>query len=92
MPNTTTILILGILLFSCNQPSSTKKQEDTQEKNSTAIGCSPELSDKSWYSSGTKAPLFKGLEGIHFAITTRNEEAQKYFDQGLLLSFAFNHA
>ncbi len=32
------------------------------------------------------------MNGLHFAISTSNKEAQQYFDQGLLLSFAFNHA
>jgi hypothetical protein len=37
-------------------------------------------------------PLFDGLGGLHFAITTTSKDAQRYFDQGLMLSFAFNHA
>ncbi len=85
-------LLLSILFCSCNQQSADKKQEKINVTNSAPIGCSPEVSDKSWYSSGKKAPLFKGLEGVHFPITTKSVEAQKYFDQGLMLSFAFNHA
>lgn len=85
-------LLLSILFCSCNQQSTDKKQEKINVANSTAIGCSPEVSDKFWYASGNKAPLFKGLEGIHFPITTKSIEIQKYFDQGLMLSFAFNHA
>lgn len=54
--------------------------------------CAPEVVDKTWYSSGKKAPLFTGLDGIHFPVSTINPEAQQYFDQGLMLSFAFNHA
>jgi tetratricopeptide (TPR) repeat protein len=37
-------------------------------------------------------PLFEGLGGVHFAISTQVDEAQRYFDQGLALAFAFNHA
>src|SRR5262245_10898440 len=37
-------------------------------------------------------PLFEGLGSLHFPITTSSEDAQRYFDQGLMLSFAFNHA
>lgn len=38
------------------------------------------------------APLFEGL-GVHqHPITTQNPDAQKYFDQGLIIDFAFNHA
>jgi tetratricopeptide (TPR) repeat protein len=37
-------------------------------------------------------PLFDGLGNLHFAITTASPDAQRYFDQGLMLGFAFNHA
>ncbi|HTO58375.1 MAG TPA: hypothetical protein VMJ74_11295, partial [Pseudomonadales bacterium] len=36
-------------------------------------------------------PFFTGLGKIHVPITTQSEDAQKYFDQGLALAFAFNH-
>ncbi len=39
-----------------------------------------------------KAPLYDNLGDYHYAITTASPEAQKYFDQGLTLSYAFNHA
>jgi len=55
-------------------------------------GCAAKVDDKEWYRSGKKAPLFKGLEGINFPITTKNPESQKYFNQGMMLSYAFNHA
>lgn len=41
---------------------------------------------------GTKAPLLQGLEGIQFPITTSSPEAQRYFNQGMMLSYGFNHA
>lgn len=37
-------------------------------------------------------PLYPDLGSLHHAITTRSPEAQKYFDQGLRLTYAFNHA
>lgn len=39
-----------------------------------------------------RAPLFDDLGSHHYAITTRWEPAQRYFDQGLTLAYAFNHA
>lgn len=86
------ILCFNILFCSCDQQSVNNNQGKAAITNSTPIGCSPEISDKSWYSSEKKAPFFKGLEGLHFAISTKKSEAQKYFDQGLMLSFGFNHA
>lgn len=38
------------------------------------------------------APLFDNLGHYHKPITTRSEQAQRYFDQGLMLVYAFNHA
>ncbi|MEM7025980.1 MAG: hypothetical protein AAF637_25875, partial [Pseudomonadota bacterium] len=37
-------------------------------------------------------PLWEGLGTLSFPITTDSEEAQAYFDQGLRLTYAFNHA
>lgn len=35
--------------------------------------------------------LYTNLGSHHYAITTRNPQAQRYFDQGLRLTWAFNH-
>jgi tetratricopeptide (TPR) repeat protein len=36
--------------------------------------------------------LYDGLGKIHFAITTSNPEAQRYFNQGMGFAYGFNHA
>ncbi len=38
-----------------------------------------------------QAVLMPGLGNVHHAVTTKNPEAQKFFDQGLALIWAFNH-
>ena len=38
------------------------------------------------------APLFDGMGDFHRPVTTASPDAQKYFDQGMVLSFGFNHA
>ncbi|MEQ1887793.1 MAG: hypothetical protein ABL951_01290 [Alphaproteobacteria bacterium] len=38
------------------------------------------------------APLFEGLGKHQHAVTTKDPDAQRYFNQGLILAFAFNHA
>lgn len=38
------------------------------------------------------APLFAGYGNHHHAISTKNAKTQTYFDQGIRLMFAFNHA
>ena len=40
----------------------------------------------------TPPPLYDNLGTLHVPVTTRNPRAQAYFDQGLRLTFAFNHA
>jgi tetratricopeptide (TPR) repeat protein len=37
-------------------------------------------------------PLWDNLGPLHFAVTTTQPLAQRYFDQGLKLAYAFNHA
>lgn len=86
------LFYLAILGYgsACNEPA--KKQPDQTSPNATAIGCMPQTTDKAWYSAGTKAPLLNGLDGIDFKISTTNKEAQAYFNQGMMLSYGFNHA
>jgi tetratricopeptide (TPR) repeat protein len=38
------------------------------------------------------APLFEGMGDHHHPISTADPDAQRYFDQGLVIDFAFNHA
>jgi len=42
--------------------------------------------------AGKPATLMNGLGDLHHPVTTSNPQAQKFFDQGLRLIFAFNHA
>src|SRR6266567_5235599 len=39
----------------------------------------------------TDPPLWDGLGAVSYKITTSNSQAQTYFDQGLRLTYAFNH-
>lgn len=41
---------------------------------------------------GATAPLFNDLGSYSHPVTTSSELAQRYFDQGLILTYAFNHA
>jgi tetratricopeptide (TPR) repeat protein len=40
----------------------------------------------------TDPPLWEGLGAVTYQITTSSAAAQRYFDQGLRLTYAFNHA
>lgn len=81
-----------LLLFACNNSTKTKEKQSSDKK-SQSISCyTSSITDKDWYTSGTKAPKFSGLKGIDFKISTSNQEAQEYFNQGMMLAYGFNHA
>lgn len=42
--------------------------------------------------AGGAVPLYRNLGALAFPVGTRSAKAQAYFNQGLRLSFAFNHA
>jgi tetratricopeptide (TPR) repeat protein len=42
-------------------------------------------------STGAETPLYRNLGTLHHTITTASDKAQEYFDQGLRLTYAFNH-
>jgi tetratricopeptide (TPR) repeat protein len=54
--------------------------------------CSQPLEDTATLVARAGAPLFDGMGEYHRAITTTDPGAQRYFDQGMVLAFAFNHA
>ncbi|MEN8690539.1 MAG: hypothetical protein AB1Z20_10580 [Desulfobacterales bacterium] len=41
---------------------------------------------------GPIAPKLEGLGDHHFPVTTQNPDSQQFFDQGLRLTYAFNHS
>src|SRR5688572_10419082 len=83
------LLLLSFFFFAC------KKEVAKDNRDITArppIMCAPPLVDAEWYTSDKPAPLFEGMDILNYPITTKNPEAQKFFNQGLLLAYAFNHA
>ena len=87
------LICFNIFFCSFNLQAVNNTAKIRSDSISTQNGCCvPEVLDKTWYFSDKKAPLFSGLEGIQFPVSTTNSEAQQYFNQGMMLSFAFNHA
>lgn len=74
-----TVLVLGM------QPRKTEAPADFNN----VVYCKPSF-DPSKVKQGN-APLINGLGNIHYAITTSSKKAQQYFDQGLALTYGFNH-
>ena len=51
-----------------------------------------ETSARNELASRAGAPLFDGMGSHLHPITTNDPDAQRYFDQGMIIDFAFNHA
>ncbi|MGL1889071.1 MAG: hypothetical protein OCD76_21340 [Reichenbachiella sp.] len=87
------IPLLCVIIIGCKPQTQTTSEKpvpfDIQRK---IAFCPPVLDDNEWYNSDNKAPLLDGLDVLDFPVTTVNPLAQEYFNQGLILAFAFNHA
>ena len=55
-----------------------------------AVSCAPPAEDAA--SMADAVPLYDDLGDYHYEVTTSVPLAQRYFDQGLRLYYAFNHA
>ena len=86
------LLLLLIIIFSCKQDKNEKEEISIKEPPEAKYGCAPQVTDTEWYKSDNKAPLFEGLDAVDYSIETSSTEAQKYFNQGLVLAYGFNHA
>lgn len=90
--NTKFFLFLLFIIFSCKNSEKEPEVISVKETPQSKYGCAPALTDQEWYKSDNKAPLFEGLDAVDYSINTKNTEAQKYFNQGLVLAYGFNHA
>ena len=79
------LVLTALLLIGCDQ-SRLEKTSDKNTKPVSAVETDKQLIERAG------APLFEGLGTHQHAITTKNPGAQRYFNQGLILAFAFNHA
>ena len=84
---TNRLVLILILLFGCQE---SKKHE--LELITSKLSCAPITTDREWYTSDNKAPLFESLGDLHFPISTQYGLVQKYFNQGMVLAYGFNHA
>ena len=54
--------------------------------------CSPKVETDAELATRAGAPLFEGMGAFHRGIDTKHPAAQRYFNQGMVLAFGFNHA
>ncbi|WP_274474638.1 tetratricopeptide repeat protein [Mangrovimonas aestuarii] len=92
MKITVTIICILLLAFGCKQEKKDSTPNTKTQEIASKYSCAPATTDTLWYSTNSKAPLFDGLDAINYPISTNNPEAQKYFNQGLVLAYGFNHA
>ena len=67
------------------------KQEEATEPTGAQPAPSAE-EDRNALAARAGAPLFDGMGRHDHPITTSDPNAQRYFNQGLVIDFAFNHA
>ncbi len=91
MKNQLTLFCI-MIFFVIGCATDKKDNNPTDISTVSTVMCTPVTTDKEWYKTDNKAPLFEGLDILNFRISTKNELVQKYFNQGLILAYGFNHA
>ena len=79
---------VAILVSACHRDD--PKPEGETHHGADAAPAAQKLADVQ--PDGTTAPLLHGIGPLHVPISTKSEQAQKYFDQGFTLMYGFNHA
>lgn len=92
--NKALLILTGLLLFvfSCKEKNKIEKGIKTEKIVSSKYACVPQITDAEWYKKDNVAPLLDGLDAINYPITTKSELVQRYFNQGMVLAYGFNHA
>jgi tetratricopeptide (TPR) repeat protein len=83
-------VVVGLALFACggkNSIQSSGKHEGAAQM--TETGPTPKQGQAR---SRFQAPLLEGMGDHRFAISSTNPDAQRFFNQGLILAYGFNHA
>ncbi len=86
------LLCLTLSFTSCKTDKASNEEVTIKTPPLPKYTCAPRITDADWYKIDNKAPLFEGLGTLNYPITTTNDLVQKYFNQGLTLAYAFNHA
>lgn len=82
------ITVLTFMIGGCKNAS----KQSSESVGVNQFICNFVPTDAEWYKTDNKAPLFEGLDVVNFPISTDNQLVQKYFNQGLVLAYGFNHA
>lgn len=80
------------LFFSCKKQNQQPEELIVTKTSTSKYACVPPVTDAQWYKEDNIAPLLDGYDVINYPITTDNPLVQRYFNQGMALAYAFNHA
>lgn len=84
---------MACTVFLCGCDSSAPTVENAAEPDTTADESTAlSVEERNELAARAGAPLFDGMGDHHHPITTADPDAQRYFDQGLVIDFGFNHA
>lgn len=88
-----TLVLLAACAFAvvaCGDPD----RPESANGEAAAVAAKATLTDaeKKELAARAGAPLFDGMGDHHHPVTTSDPHAQRYFDQGLIIDFGFNHA
>lgn len=86
-------IIFSSLIFFLIPSSAEKKSDPSQQASFNFIKCTvAKFMLKDVDTTQQISPLFENLGDLHFSISTDVDRAQTFFNQGLKLTYAFNHA
>lgn len=86
------VTVLTLIYFLVPQ-STEKNLDNTQKASFYSIKCTvAKFLLKDVDTTQQIAPLFENLGNLNFPISTKEELAQTFFNQGMKLTYAFNHA
>ncbi len=84
------LCVVTILIYSAI--ALTTKSQKSYQYTTVTCAAAPVTLGQDWYKTDTEAPLFEGLDVLNFPVSTNSDRTQNYFNQGLVLAYAFNHA
>ncbi len=79
--------IMAVVLSAVLIPGCSREPAEPTADSTPVLEAPRAAAEEAW-----RQPLFEGLGDLKLPITTSSETAQRYFNQGLGLAFAFNHA
>lgn len=85
-------MMLSLVTLSCKESRMAEEDVGVETKVTSNFSCAPKTVDIEWYQEDNIAPLLDGLDVLHYPVSTSDREVQEYFNQGLVLSYGFNHA